>query len=296
MAITNLTNTSWYFNETLDHCGISNMDSWELGSYEAEFMINYYATNNYPYTSLYYRLGYEDCVFYDPNYDPTNDFVPYEGGWTDEDCRTIFITGGEDVTNPDLISWITQNATQVENPVIITDVTNTSWRFNEVLYHWNVGEVDEEETSVRYNDFRNITFNANGENFNYLGYRGHRNDDFASGTPLAVSYNDTTVYDTNSWVDETYKTITITGGNDATNPKFIVWLTQNATQIEIPTPEAPSGTTVTYNGSIIATLNAGETVTLHCAGKKMDGEVIVKTAEGSSGKILPKFDGTVVIE
>ena len=34
----------------------------------------------------------------------------------------------------------------------------------------------------------------------------------------------------NGWTSESYRTVTITGGTDATNPDFIAWLTANATK------------------------------------------------------------------
>lgn len=315
MPITDLTNTSWYFNETLDHFGISNQDSFELGSYEAEFMINYYAGNHYPYTSLYFSLGYSDCVFYDPNYDPTFDFVPYEGGmWTDEDCRTIFITGGEDVTNPDLISWLTQNATQVENPTIITDLTNTSWRFNDTLEHWGIGEPDEEDLVRPGRDSTfNASFTSNNASYTSLSYSLMGG---SHGSSVQYSNSESETYDTvwegqwnvdpenntegwsegSSWNDEVYRTITITGGDDATNPKFIVWLTKNATQVSIE--DTPSGITISYNDTVIATVQPGETATLECAGMMMDSNIVVEAPEasGGGGNTLPKFGGTVVVE
>lgn len=295
MAITNLTNTSWYFNETLDHCGISNMDSWEIGSYEAEFMINYYATNNYPYTSLYYQLGYADCMYYEPNYDPTYNFVPYEGGmWTDEDCRTIFITGGEDVTNPDLISWITQNATQVENPVIITDLTNTSWCFNDALDHWGVGNIEVQDGGgdEHWSQF-DINFTSNDTQYTSLHYKLETVTNSDNVHYYTSEGKDSEAYLVDSWKDEAYKTITITGGEDATNPKFIVWLTKNATQVSIEdTPKV----TVNYNGTAIASLETGEIATLQCTNKLMRSNIVITVPHDIGGGTLKKFDGTVVIE
>ena len=245
MAITNLTNTSWYFNETLDHCGISNTEVPEIEAMAAEFMINYYAGNNYPYTSLYYEFSMSDNVYYEPNYDPTNNFVPYEGGsWTDEDCRTIWITGGDDVTNPDLISWLTQNATQVENPTIITDVTNTSWYFNDILDHWGVGNIkvvvgggDE-----HWSEF-NINFTSNNAQYTSLQYELETGTSSDNVNYYTSEGEDTEAYWVDKWDNEAYKTITITGGEAATDPLFIVWLTKNATQVTLEdSEEKPSAT------------------------------------------------------
>lgn len=63
----------------------------------------------------------------------------------------------------------------------------------------------------------------------------------------------------------------ITGGADATNTTLIAWLEANAKLVEAET----SPTTITYNGTEIASLEEGQTATLSCAGKKMAGNVVV---------------------
>lgn len=49
------------------------------------------------------------------------------------------------------------------------------------------------------------------------------------------------------------------------------------------TDETTAAATVTYNGSIIAVLQAGQTATLKCEGMKMQSDVVVDSAENSGG-------------
>lgn len=117
MAITNLTNTTWYFNETLDHCGISNETPEHMGAmgelFHSVFNINF-TSNNKQYTMFEYELG--DPVGLGVLYHTENVDIAYHlsgvEGWEDEVYRTITIIGGEDATNPDLITWIISNAYQ----------------------------------------------------------------------------------------------------------------------------------------------------------------------------------------
>lgn len=257
MAITNLTNTKWYFKEPLDHCGISNQaESWGDGiSYNSRFSINF-TSNNTQYTSLSYVLG------------TTSDtpFVDYDDGtrvymfttWEDEVYRTITITGGEDVTDPDCITWITSNAIQLEipedpddnpedpgsddggdggNPLV--DLTNTSWYFNETIDSSLCTNL--EYPPAGYNGGFSINFVSNETNFDYLGA------DIGNGMSDSLWYNhdsvDEGVYDyaDNTWYDESYRTITITGGDDVINPDLITWITSNARQINNNVGPDPGG-------------------------------------------------------
>ena len=166
----------------------------------------------------------------------------------------------------------------------ITNLTNTSWYFNETLDHCGIGNshsiYDDDYHSVFHVDivwngiqYTTLDYDLGMPNIaNNMSYYG--GDNYVDGT----QYED-------GWLDESYRTITITGGDDVENPDLITWITSNATQVEISTPDTPSGTTISYNGSIIATIQSGETVTLRCAGKKMDGDVIVEAAEATGGGI-----------
>lgn len=119
-----------------------------------------------------------------------------------------------------------------------------------------------------------------------------------------LHYDSDAVYGNGSWRNEADKTITITGGADATNPDLISLLeangtltkgggsgstidvTYNGTKI-IDSLEVTPPVEVTYNGSTIATLNAGDTKTLQCNGKVMASDVVIgdKTLQ-CGGKLM----------
>lgn len=92
MAVTDLTGTTWVFNDTPS-----------AGNYD--FFINFIAGNT-PYSGLYLqsrgvirKLLYGDSLAW-----------MYGSGWSLE--KTITITGGEFVTNASLISYLESNAKQ----------------------------------------------------------------------------------------------------------------------------------------------------------------------------------------
>jgi hypothetical protein len=112
-----LTNTSWYFNETLDHCGISNEWFPNGEGYAARFNITYTVNNANGY-ELYYELSADGMgcgVTYQTDTASIEAYYDYSKQWSDEAYRTITITGGDDVTNSDLITWITSNARQINS-------------------------------------------------------------------------------------------------------------------------------------------------------------------------------------
>ena len=93
----------------------------------------------------------------------------------------------------------------------VSDLTNTKWLWNSSLIR---------DGSIKY---YNINFISN--NTNYTTMEIDLEDRY-------ISYNDTTVHTyPDVWIDEVYRTITITGGTDATNTDLINTLTYNATQI-----------------------------------------------------------------
>lgn len=103
MAINNLTNTTWKLNDALD-----------LPKGYGVFYVNF----NFTYSDG--RI-YEE---YDPNiqsidigytdgYDSDPDCICFTGRRVYPEGGTIIFTGGDDISNPSLISWLETNATQV---------------------------------------------------------------------------------------------------------------------------------------------------------------------------------------
>lgn len=97
MAITNLTNTTWKFNDTLNLTEEFYYHNLNIQS------------NGFSYDTLY-------CIYNGKNYvlvyGARNAYTSKTNTWYDG-YQTITITGGSDVTNPDLISWLEANGTLV---------------------------------------------------------------------------------------------------------------------------------------------------------------------------------------
>ena len=137
---------------------------------------------------------------------------------------TIIITGGEDVTNPDLIAWLQENATQV---IPLTDLTNTVWnipagwtasagygQFNVVFNGKEIFTSSGQEIDI-YSDELNIGYaftSTDGETF---GYYATQDCMYFGG---ANYYNNEFGY-----------VFSFTGGEDVTNPDLIAWLQENGT-------------------------------------------------------------------
>ena len=99
MAVTDLTNTKWLLNDSPSFLS--------SGSYSVNFISNLETFNDLSYTYAS-RPEFIRELYY-------NSIVKYSlgSGWVDSNYRTIEITGGTDVTNTNLISWLTANATQI---------------------------------------------------------------------------------------------------------------------------------------------------------------------------------------
>ena len=100
--LSDLTGTTWYFNDTL------SIASADYATYSINFTYNTYSNA----TSLQINGGYGNGAML---YDSTNVYYgsPSTGYWSDSNNRTISITGGTDATNATLIAWLQANATQV---------------------------------------------------------------------------------------------------------------------------------------------------------------------------------------
>lgn len=114
MAVSDLTNTTWLFNSSID---LSTTGVTPIVEGEVQYKSITFTSNNRNYVKLIvgstngvrwnvFAYGYEGF---------SADDVYMSGYWTDEAFRTIEITGGTDVTNASLISWLEANATQVVN-------------------------------------------------------------------------------------------------------------------------------------------------------------------------------------
>lgn len=151
-------------------------------------------------------------------------------------------TGGTDVANPDLISWLTTYGTQLK----VTDLTNTTWHIyqdfscpNPVIY--SINGIYQSYNS--FNEFR-------------IGYY-YYNNAFGTSVNDICFVGDTVSCIPNDFSGSSHLVVTFTGGTDATNPALIAWLSKygELQAEETPTITDLTGYTVTvpagWNGSIL---------------------------------------------
>lgn len=100
----------------------------------------------------------------------------------------------------------------------ITDLTNTTWIINETP------SINPPRMYLQH-----INYISNNVEFTqmYIGYipeLDYENDIWYTG------FSSVQAYSSPNWSNQSYRTITITGGTDVTNTNFINWLEANATQ------------------------------------------------------------------
>ena len=103
----------------------------------------------------------------------------------------------------------------------IINLTNTVWLLN-----------DWPNITITNDNLYNLNFSSNNNAYSQLSLSRV----FAQSLPIpTVKYDNTMVYQITpgvKWIDQVYRTITITGGTDVTNSDLIDWLYNNATLIE----------------------------------------------------------------
>jgi len=124
MAVTDLTGTKWLFNDVCTSAGasssfnityISSVDNEERTSLSSPYLERVYRVSTI-------MLGYSSSGTYITSDDLIYSAASEGEGWYDTSVNpyvklstppTIEITGGTDVTNSDLITWLEANATQI---------------------------------------------------------------------------------------------------------------------------------------------------------------------------------------
>lgn len=109
--ITDLTGTTWYFNETIDIASLNTIAQNTNGN-NYLFGINFSSDGITNGDYLEARVANNQLGYGGSPYGESNVYNESRG-WT-EKYRTIAITGGKLSTNSDLIAWFNANATQVE--------------------------------------------------------------------------------------------------------------------------------------------------------------------------------------
>lgn len=134
----------------------------------------------------------------------------------------------------------------------VTDLTGTTWVLNDTIIYANINPIISFNFTSNNTSFYGFYFDVNSDGDNSLGYR----------TNQQYSFNQ--IYNSGGDIisgKEAYKTITITGGTDATNSALISWLEANATQQAVSTKVSVDLTTLsgwsalppkTYDITIVA--------------------------------------------
>lgn len=225
MAITDLTGTIWYVPS-----------GWITTSKQATYSVNGYApgvavTDN-TFTSI--KLGYKSSSTGLAN------AIYFSGGsgiyLGSYQSFRIVITGGADVKNSSLISWLETNGTMLK----VTDLTNTTWN---VKAGWSA--------SSGFGKFSitgsySYTWISSGNSYSYEIKNDYTLDNERSNLIIGYDYdgfklsqksNCICVYEAYSNGNNGFQTfpnsnavnftITFTGGTDATNTSLIAWLSEN---------------------------------------------------------------------
>lgn len=147
-TVTDLTNTTWVLNSNISFAYWVN-----------RWYINF-TSNNTNYTEFYMGDDEEMWIYYSNN-------QVYYRGWVNDVYKTISITGGTDVTNANLISFLQNNATQQEPTPIGTEITHQYWS----LYHFAIMENNQVvgDTDIEYTILFNQYYNSTFENTEQTG-------------------------------------------------------------------------------------------------------------------------------
>ena len=179
--ITDLTNTSWIINE-----------GWTATAGYGIFNINYidsendYQTENKKIALGYMRFNFDTLIFTDPTADYINLGGPSACEIGSSQTFTITITGGEDATNPDLISWLQENGNLV-------NLINFS--INTVSYQAEDGMTWEEWVNSSYNTDGYTIGNAMG----FSAVQKGNNYITGSSSPSTTLIESDKKYTTNSY-------------------------------------------------------------------------------------------------
>jgi len=214
MPITDLTNTIWLFNDTVD------LEDAETTGFGLNFK-----SNNVTYDTFSFSPGRTSTfIYYSVSPDRTQVYST-STGWANTNYKAISITGGSDATNSHLISWLTNNAT-----LLPSDLTGYTWVANNSL-------------NLPYSNitFSNIIFTSNSLQYSSIVFFADLQEDLDDDEyyELWFSYDNTWVYNyvdgtslipsSEAWSNNNFKTIQFIGGQDATNSTLIAWLEANGT-------------------------------------------------------------------
>lgn len=143
----------------------------------------------------------------------------------------------------------------------VADLTGTTWLFDSILDNLS-------PAPITYH----LNFTSNNTSYTTIGWTNNGKSGYS------VSYDSTQIYTNGVWGNDAYKTITISGGTDATNANLISRIELNATQVI-----TSHDVTISYNNSTIAYLDASGTEILDTACTYMIDDISIEyTSSGGT--------------
>ena len=246
MSVSNLTNTKWRINE-------------DYGTNEiyTKYITFLCIGNNTTYDAISMHYDDGDYILDYGSSSPYDVVAHYPNNWVNYNTyKDIYITGGTDATNSDLIDWLEENAVRLSDQ----DITQGTWLFGDSITYSAFFD------SSMGSDSRTFLVNFSSNNTNYAqmvldyAYQPEETDD-ETGDVITneseifnILYGNSSVYEQNTesamdeWTDaqydddtgdiiphsSPYQSVQFTGGDDIDNADFVDWLMANATQQSAP--------------------------------------------------------------
>ena len=136
--------------------------------------------------------------------------------------------------------------------------------------------------TYRFNDTLTAPVSYLAEVINFIcGTTNHIGITVLTGDKLTVAYGNsggtaTNVYE-NGWLSDGYQSITVIKDTTVNDDNVAAWIEANSTYVESG-ENIPPITEVTYKGTTVM-IEAGKTITLHTAGKRLTEDLVIKANE-----------------
>lgn len=252
MPITDLTGYTWVGN---GYSSIESSGATTLGEWAINFVSNGNNYTEFSYDGTAYPEDPVDLWF-------NNTLVCTDTGWVNEAYKTIVITGGDDVTNEDLISWLENTGTLTAPAPSISDLTGTKWLINLTPV---LSPLANNESDPDFGEWASYIFDITGTSYeDYEINSIELTADDVYGFAFGLSGMNVYEGDLGGWTyGEGFRTIEITGGTDVTNADLIAWLEANATQVVSATPSLNFGgsdVTLFLGSSYVSKVYLGSTL------------------------------------
>lgn len=247
---------TWIFNDDIDFAMPLSEDNIvtpgspddDTSTTTNQWSLNFTDANSSVYTSLItkssstaYYMDYDDVVAY------TWSIRDSSGSWGSTAYKTITITSGDDVENEVFVAWLEMNATLQDDtgggedpdpgtdpdPDPGTDPDPSENENDTAVGTWILNESVTPIDGTYY-----IDYTSNGGVFSKFVISKTSDSTLIYGLSTSSSSEVTPYVSSTGWAYSSYRTITITGGDDATNVYLIAWFEANG----VKQAESESGT------------------------------------------------------